>query len=149
MQKELRVGNLVLIKDYMPRNIKEKFYDQYLVPKVLDRYWMYYLNFKGFQECVPIPLSNNILNNIPELEAGEYGMNIVGTDFFVESNVEGNFDISIIESRLSRIKYVHQLQNVFHDLTGVDITVTDALVKFLLISYRGFTCAASKDKLRI
>lgn len=148
LQRELRVGNVVLIKDYLPRNVNEKFYNQYLVPKVLDRYWMYYLNFKGFQECVPIPLSNTILKNIPELEIGEYGYNVTGTNFFVECDEKGNYDVSILESRLVRIKFVHQLQNVVYDLTSSEITITDELIKYWLKTFKDFTCSSSTDKLR-
>lgn len=119
----------------MPRTEDDDVFYQTLVPKAIDDYWMYYLCFKGFGECVPIPINDRIIGLIPELGVCERKWSFTGSPFMLERDYKRNYDVTVYDFKLSRVKYLHQLQNIYLDLTGATLTVTSNLIAFIAKIY--------------
>lgn len=136
LKHELRIGDVVLLRDYVPRTESDDVFNQILSPKKIDDYWMYYLCFKGFDECVPIPLNKMIIGLIPDLCVCRKGWLFSGTEFVLERDYRQNYDVAVYGFKLAKIKYLHQLQNIYHDLTGATLTITGELIAFIAEIYK-------------
>ncbi len=97
-----------------------------------------YIKVNGeLQEVVELPLPDNcVRKNTKGIQISEKWLLVLGFDKFQYGNVKNDFQVKMFKNGiacyfkssdgewvyLSAVKYVHQLQNLFFDITGEELT---------------------------
>ena len=119
---ELCVGDYVYVIDSVP--VDGELIDKWIV-KQLDTYWMQFIYNLGEKWCKPIALTPEIIGFFDEIEQlDDVGtrFRMLGTPFYIVSLYDGTYSIEISGAvGVSRVRYLHQLQNAYYMLTGVKL----------------------------
>ena len=124
---QFRIGNYCYIRDY--RNIAGKRSERkkaFIVTswkfRQLTPYWFDYIIHQGYDEFMPIMLTNNVISLLDNFFSvrDETSFKITNTPFVLAGDSDG-YDVIHDNSKLFRIKYLHQLQNAYFLMTGVEL----------------------------
>jgi len=133
IQKEYRFGNCVWLHNKKGR--KKGLADIWDPRKIDDPYTLY-LAVVGNGFSMPIELNSDILDAVGELAkdgADEYSSTAL-SGFKINRDADKvHYVISVDSVYVSRVKFVHQLQNVYHDITGDELSVPIRSVLFPIV----------------
>lgn len=113
--RELRIGNLVKYKDTSPQI------------KVIEIEWYFFAEDHYIKNSTPIPISEEWLIKLGFVYIFEFDeYQYLGSTWFKiqhDNLIDGKRDYWFDRENLSsiRIKYVHQLQNLYFALTGEEL----------------------------
>lgn len=128
--KELRIGNLVFIDNY---SIPE-------IPMVVHTALKEFLHLKEIgsnlifshpcSRAHPIPITHEWLKRMGFIESDKIYSYQTSEQFYIDWTIEDGIclngiydDIMSNGDKLGHIKYIHQLQNLYHALTGDELTL--------------------------
>lgn len=142
--QELRIGNLVTINNYrawpdlkdIPLTVielstKMDEYEEELFPKSKGTITLKgdnetYNQFSQFVE--PIELTEEWMLKFGfENKLGDYAFSLSGVSFFTLIQDSDGFMLSKFETYIITVKYVHQLQNLFHSLCVEELTIKERI----------------------
>lgn len=124
--KDLRIGNYIKInKKWLKDN--PKLYNTKKVIKIktlnydeLDR--QYYPNGYGFYYLEPILITSEILSKTDLEKMSDTFFYFWKSSMFSISKIVGKWEICICsENTICRVKYLHELQNLYFALTGSEL----------------------------
>lgn len=132
-------GALVYIADYTPLKRVGNFQPAkcYMVPHIVDRYWMQYIANLGTAEVDPVPVSTQTLEQLDDLtmidsitvDDGTV-FRIDGTQFVIATNQRGA-DIMLpncgFNQHVMPVNYIHELQAAYLLITGAALDVSTLL----------------------
>jgi hypothetical protein len=110
---ELRIGNLVY-----------KYYPSGIEIEAVNEINSYFVNGIGISAIEPIPLTEDFLLKFGfdrHIKLSNHNGWLLN-GWFINSK---NYDFMVLGSSvvLAKIKYLHQLQNLYHALTGEELTI--------------------------
>lgn len=124
---QTRIGNYCYIKDYVniaDKNIKKRKSYMFRSWKFhqLTPYWYDYLIHQGYEDYMPIVLTNMVISLLDAFfeRNGDGSYRILNSPFNITQDQDG-YDITHNGERLFRVKYLHQLQNAYFLMTGVEL----------------------------
>lgn len=120
---ELCVGDYIFIRDSYPKC--GKLVERWKF-KQLDAYWLQCVFNLGKGWSMPIELTADVIASFDEIEQlDENGtrFRLTSTPFYLVSLHDGSYSVETLPFvAISRVRYLHQLQNVFYWITGVPLT---------------------------
>lgn len=122
--RELRIGCYVFAKDVRPMFPHSQKRTYYWEVRWLDEYWLRSVLCFGNDWVEPIPLTEQLLDAFPDLCKSDDGTyEIVGTPFHLATLYDGSWSVETQDlTGISRVCYLHQLQNVYYDITGAEMS---------------------------
>ncbi len=118
---ELRIGNWVHSKPHKS-NIQFNFLVQYFDSDVFDA-----------NNYAPIPITEEWLDKFGFEKKSSHAyyynepirIDVFGCEFMVRFRAElDDYNLRLVELKNSKVKYVHQLQNLYFALTGEELSIT-------------------------
>lgn len=123
IQREYRIGNYCWLRN--KRGKKDAYIDVWDARRIEEPYTLY-LAAVGDGFSMPVELNPDILKAIPE-------MRMKSPKWFESRSFEPlslrlgeddvHYNVMFDDVLISSVRYVHQLQNVFHDITGMDLSM--------------------------
>lgn len=135
---QLTFGSVVFIADYVPldkQNVHNKRFICTMRPAILDDNRLIYVATLGLAEVDPVPITNNLIRTLPDLESQQGSWAINQTEFTLNhSTQQGLYTISAAGRPIFQLHYIHQLQLAYSILFNAELDVS-ALLK-ALAAYR-------------
>lgn len=135
--EQLAIGAMVYIADYTPV-LNTKFCQRLVCtmqPRMLDDYWLIYVASQGLTEVDPIPITDEIIAMLPDINDD---LHINGTQFTLDHTPkQGIYTISAAGTQIFPLHYIHQLQLAYSLLLGADLDI--AALQRSLKPYRSTT----------